>query len=533
MSRGRIMAYLVEMDLLGPADQEVTLYFSDIPVRPFPSTDPDRPNQRYDNRLLEAPSMSLDIFADASRLAGNLGVGRLTLSNADGALNQYRGWAFRTVHVWWGEPAQRSFAAFRPFLAGRAETPTWAISANQPSRLVVPVYDARLDLERDIQETTFAGTNVGPDGYEGGPDDLRNRVKPLALGDLVTANIPLVWVNGPAQVGQVHDGEIEELSGLYDRGADANLIEDGDESGVDFDNAEPDAGHLVTDLGRGLVRVNQDFGGDVTVGVKGAVDLVPAAGYLDTVPPQIRALILLRNPEASIGASFTALTATETAKAGLYIPDRMAVRQAVQLFAAGLPGWVLPDPLGTWQIGKLRLPSGTADRIIRPVDVISITPGDRQVSIPCWKVTVRGERYYRTHTRQSLAESLWDTEDEARLREEWREALAEDTALRDRWWPNVREVVVDTALRDPADMQLVADLLFDVMSVRPDETPWEEYLVTLEMDEEWLDLVANPGLGKAQVQLIYPPDGIDRLMIVMGAAPGRPAGHQITLRVWG
>ena len=533
MSRGRIMAYLAELDLVSPADEAVTLYFSDIPVRPFPSDDPDRPNRRYDNRLLEAPSIALDIYADASRLTGGLGIGQMVLANADGALNGFRGWVFRAVRLWWGEPAQRSFAAFRPMLDGRAETPAWVVSAGQPSRLVVPIYDNRLDLERDIQETIYAGDNVGDAGYEGGPDDLLDRPKPLALGDLTTANIPLIWVNPAAQAGQVHDGEIDALSGLFDRGADAALTSDGDESGASFDTATPAAGHLVTDLGRGLVKVNQAFGGDVTVGCLGAVDLVAGAGYLDTAPPLIEALIKRRDAGASIGASFAALAAAATAKVGLYIADRQATRQAVDAFARSLPGWVLPDPLGTWQTGKLRLPTGTPARTIRPVDILSIAPGEAEVSVPAWKVTVRGERYYQTHTRSSLAESVWDTPDEARLRAEWREAVVQDTALRDRWWPNTREVVIETALRERTDMEAAAELLFDVMSVRADDTPFEEWVVTVEMDEDWLDLIADPGLGVAEVRLIWPPDGIDRTLLVMGTRPGRPAGNQITLRLWG
>ena len=40
-------------------------------------------------------------------------------------------------------------------------------------------------------------------------------------------------------------------------------------------------------------------------------------------------------------------------------------------------------------------------------------------------------------------------------------------------------------------------------------------------------------IGKAEVRLRYSADDIDRVMIVMGAQPGRPSGGQITLRLWG
>lgn len=538
---GRRMAYLVELDLVDPDDEALTLYMSDLPVRPFPSTDPDRANIAWDaGRVLDAPTVSMDLHADAGRLTGALGASSLVLSNADGALNQYRGWVFRAVRVWWGEikPAgqPRSFADdFRQVLDARAEAPSWSVSAAQPSRVSVPIYDRRLLLETDIQPLTFDGSNAGADDYEGTPDGLKGRPKPMSLGDLETANIPLTWVNGPVQVGQVHAGEIQGYTEVYDRGQAAGLTDDGDVDDATFDAATPTIEHYTTNEARGLIRINQDFGGVVTVGCLGAVDLVAGDGYRDTAPGLISALIRRQDPAASIGASFAALGAVATEKVGLYIAERTTVRQAVDDLARALPGWVLPDPLGTWQIGRLHLPTGVADRTIRATDILGIAAGDPAVSVPAWRVTVRGARLYQTHTRSggSLAGDLWDTDEEERLGLEWRSAVREDPALKARWWPGVREISVDTPRRDPADLAALADLLFDCNSVRADGTPFEERIVTVEMDEEWLDLLADPGLGTLEVLLLYPEDGFDRVMLAIGAKPGRPRGDRLTLRLWG
>lgn len=538
MTGGRVMAYLAELDVEDPEGTPATLHFSDLAMRPWPSGDADKPGQAYDPRLIEAPSMAIDLYTDPARLTGGLGVSQLVLSNADGLLNQYRGWVFKAVRVWWGEikptGEARSFAGdFRQVLDGRAETPAWTVSATQPSRISVPIYDRRLDLENDIQPVSFDGSNVGDVGYEGGPDDLSGHPKPLALGDLQTANIPLIFVNPAAQVGQAHAGEIQGYTGIFDRGEGAALTDDGDVDDATFDAATPSVGHYTTNNARGLIGMNQAFGGVVTVGLQGAVDLVAGAGYLDTAPGLIEALILREDPASVIGASFAAIDAPETV--GLYIADRTSTRQAVDALARSIPGWVLPGPLGTWQIGRLRLPEGAADRAIAATDVLSIAAGDATVGVPVWRVTVKGARLYQTHARSggSLAGALWDTADEQRLRQEWRQAVREDGALKDRFWPNVREVAIETALRDPADLQAVADLLFDVTSVRADGTPFEEWIVVVELDEEWLDLLADPGIGVAQVRLVYPDEGIDRVMIVMGAAAGRPRGDRLTLRLWG
>jgi len=531
-----VMAYLVELDLVDPEDDPVTLHLSDLPMRPWPSTDPDKPGQGYDPRVIDVPTVALDLYADADRLTGALGTSQLVLGNADGALNQYRGWVFKAVRVWWGEikplGQARGFAVdFRAMLDGRAETPQWSVSGTQPSRLAVPIYDRRLDLEADIQPVEFDGSNTGATGYEGTAEDLKDQPKPLSLGDLRTANIPITWVNPQAQVGQAHAGGVQGYTLIADRGEDASLVDDGDVDDSTFDAAAPSVGHYTTNNARGLFKVDQGFGGVVTVGLQGAVDLVPGAGYLDTAPGLIEALILRQDPAATIGGTFASIVATETV--GLYIANRMPVRQAIDAFARSLPGWVLPDPQGAWQIGRLHLPTGVPDRTITATDVLSIAPGDPTISVPVWRVTVKGGRLYQTHSRSNLAGALWETEEEGRLGSEWRQAVRKDTDLRDRWWPNVREVTIETALRDQGDLQAVADLLFDCMSVRADGTPFREWVATTEMDNEWLDLLADPGIGQAEVRLDYPEDGIDRVMLMLGARPGRPRSSQITLRLWG
>lgn len=534
MSGGRIMFWAIELDLLDPDDELVTLTLSDLPVRPWPSADPDKPNVSYDPRIVEVPSIAVDLYSDPSRLVGSLGTAQLVLGNADGLLNAYRGYVFKNIRAWWGElkATGRAFAAdMRQVLAGRAETPSWAVSATQPSRLAVPVYDLRADLDVDIQDELFAGTNVGAAGYEGTADDLGGQPKPLALGDLTTGNIPLEWVNAEGQVGQAHAGQMQEYTALYDRGADAGLAADGDLADAAFDAAAPAIDHQVTDLGRGLIKVTANFGGVVTAGVKGAVDLVAGDGYRDTAPPLISALIRRQNADASIGDTFATIAAP--AKVGLYIADTSSTRSAVEMFARSLPGWILPDPLGVWQIGTLRLPGAVPLRTITDVDILSIAPGDTQISTPVWKVTVKGGRLYQTHNRQNLAGSLWKTDEEARLRQEYRTAVRVDETLRDRWWPNVRTVEIETARRYQADLQDVADLLFDCTSVRSDGTPFQEWIATTELDEEWLDILASPGIGAADIAVVYAPEGIDRVMTIMGAKVGRPASNQITLRVWG
>lgn len=522
-------AYLLEIEVLSPADVAATLYLSDVPVPPFAPDDEDRPNQDYDPRLIEAPSVSSDLYADPARLTGGIGIAEALIGNSDGGLNAYRGWAFGACRLYWGVIGAE-FKDYTLLLTGRAESPLWRLSATSQSRLAVPIYDRRLALEADMLTATYAGSNVADVGYEGG-EDMEDSLKPLALGDLTTGNLPAPWVNAPRQVMQVHDGPMQGDVTVFDRGADAGLSYEGDETGSSFDALVLSADEYATDAARGLVLLKSGFGGIVTLGCKGAV-WPGALGYQDAAPGLLEGLLSRLDPAATIGSSIATLRAAETAKAGLWLSQQTRYRQGVDELARCWLGWVLPDPTGAWQAGPLTAPAGSPSLVLGEADIAAISVDDPIAGIPAWKVTVRGGRLYHTHGRGDLAGSLFDTEDETRLKREWIEVVRFDQAVKDRW-PDARELVLEVPLRYRADIEALAEAALTLFGPRSDGTPRESYLVETEMTEALVEAVTTEGLGALEIRVEYPRQDVAQDMILVGYRWSRPRRNRALLRVWG
>ena len=141
---------LVEIAVTSPAGEPETLRFSDRPIRPFPPTDADRPNVGFDARMVEAPALRRSLFDDLTTMKPALGVGVLTLANADGALDAYEGyvWGELTVRLW-SEGA--AFADSTVVLQGLAQPPSYPRSPTQPRRVIVSLNDFMAEALKPLQ----------------------------------------------------------------------------------------------------------------------------------------------------------------------------------------------------------------------------------------------------------------------------------------------------------------------------------------------------------------------------------------------
>ncbi|RJF94799.1 hypothetical protein D3874_03005 [Oleomonas cavernae] len=500
-----------------------TFRWTDTPIRPFAATDPDRANALCDPRLLEGGDVSLDVYADLSRLEGALGAGDLVVSNADGSLSGYRTWRWQDIGIYLGRAAQDGtpdpFATWTCLLKGRVERPQWEVRTDGPSRLRLAIHDKRADIEQDVQTRLYLGTNVGATGYEGLSDDLKGKPVPLALGDLTKANITPPRANGPAQVLQINDGGDFTTETIRDRGGDANLVRDADLTGAAFDAASPVSGHYLRDRTRGLLKYGGGLGGTVTVGMQGTIG---AGGYTATAPALIKRLLERRGtPPGDIGASFGTLSAP--AACGLWLPDATTYAEAIGALARGFAGWAIPDAAGVWQVGRLTAPSGPAALTIDQYAVRSIEVDDSESLVPAKKITVRYARNYTVMREADLAGAVIGTDRARELAEEWRTAVWTSPTIAAAY-PNARELTIDTPLVAAADAQALADSLGALFGVAR-----ESWRVVVELDEVSLGL----RLGDDCVQLDYPQQAISGLYRVIGKRPLTPARHLVTLRLWG
>lgn len=517
-------ALLVEIEVTSPAGETSTLRFTDRALRPFPPSDGLRPNLGYDDRLAEAPAIRRLLFDDLTTMKPALSVGALTLINADHRLDVYEGYGWGEIAVWlWtiGTPS----ADAQLILKGVCAPPGYAYGDDKPSRVKVSLADYSAELSKPLQTTLYAGTNDGVTVfYEGAADGLKGTPKPLAYGDLTDAQIPAPLVYSPAQAHQLHDGAIEGEVALFDRGDDFGLADDGDLSGAAFDAAVLAAAHYVTDLGRGLVQFNDAPVGQATFGFKGDNDAA-AGGYVETAGP-VLARLLARSGvlPGRIGASVAGLAST--AVIGFYAGEAIALGDAVQMVAAGVPAAVLPDREGAWAAIAYGPPAADADYQLEEGDIINCASDDA-APLPVGEVRVGWGRIWRTFDGTDLAPALVGTDEQARLKDAYRWATAASAAVK-ALYPKVwRTLTVETALRAEADALALAAKLQAMFGLKDDGRPRRLWRLTLPIETG-----AAWSLGRT-LSVTYPRQGLAGNYLLVGEEPLRPKRNQAVWTVWG
>jgi hypothetical protein len=518
----RLAAILVEADLVSPEGQPVTLRFADRAVRPFPPGDSLRANAAWDDRLIEPPTLRRALFDDLASLSPGLGVGVMTLANGDRRLDPYAAYSWGQVRVWrW--PVGEDFATAVQVFTGEALPPAFGLSSTAPSRVRVGLFDARAELDRPAQGLTYAGTN-GEDGvlYEGAAGGLKGRTKPLAFGDLTDAHVPGAQVNAGAGVHQLHDGPVAGYEQVFDRGGPAGYLDEGDLAGGAFDAALPAAASYVTDLGRGLLKLNGAPVGALTFGLKGCA----AGGYVETAGPILARLLARASvPAERIGDSVRELAST--AVIGLWDSQGESAASLAAEAARSALAALLPDRAGVWQATGFGPPAEVEAITLGPDQVVAISADD-SAPLPAAEVKVGWGRIYTPLAAGDLAPALRDTPAAEALAQAYRFAIAIDPEVKARRPATWRAAEVLTALRHEADAQALAGDLLSLFGARPDGQPRRQFRVVLDLDDA---VLATP-LGTT-VRLALPDMGLDERMVLIAEEPFRPGRDRITWTVWG
>lgn len=517
-----IRVLLVEIEVTSPAGAVSTLRFCDRAIPPMPPTDALRPNVGFDSRVQEAPSWRRVLFDDRETLAPGLGVGVLTLVNADRALNAYEGHAWGAISVWlWtlGTPS----ASAQLVIRGVCEQPAFPSGGERAGVVRVALSDYAREASKPLQPALYAGSNGDPGVlYEGTAEGLKGTPKPLAFGDLTEAHIPAPQVNPAEQAHQLHDGVIQGEVALFDRGDDFGLTLDGDLAGEAFDLAAPDPTHAVTDIGRGLVKFNAAPVGAFTAGFKGEAG---EAGYVETAGPILARLLARAGvPAGRIGASFATLASA--AVMGFWAGEPIQLSEALAFVAAGAPAAVLPDRAGVWQAVAYGPPKADADYVIAASDILDCSSDDA-AEPPIGEVRVGWGRIWRTFAGTELAPDLAATDAKSRLEKDYRWAVAEDAVVKARFPDRARTIEIRTALRQEADALALAAALRDLLGLKFDGRPRRAWRLTVPVE-----LALAHQLGET-AQVTYPAEGLAGNFLVIGEEPLRPSRNLAVLTVWG
>ncbi len=512
---------LVDVDVVSPAGVPQTLRFSDRPVRPFPPSDATSANVAYDDRINEPPTLRRSLFDDLASLSPGLGVGELTLVNADRALDGYQTHAWGEMRVdLWTEGTPR--AAATPISRALCAQPAFPANTAAPGRVRVPLYDYRVELEAPLQSVLFAGTNgVAGQMYEGQADGLKGRRKPLAYGDLTDAHVPAPQVNPPIMAYQLHAGAIAGPVSIFDRGAPAGYVSDGDFAGAAFDGHAPAAAHSATDLSRGLVRFNGTPPGQTAFGLKGS----SAGGYVETTGP-IAARILAQAgvPAGRIDASVAALAST--AKIGAWFEGEDA-RSALAWVARSALAAILPGRLGVWEAYRFGPPADVADHVVQFDEIIAIED-ETTTPAPAGEIRVGWGRTYAGYRPGDLAPALSGTSAVEKLTNEYRWATIDDATVKARHPRTWRKIEITTALRIEADAVALASALQGLFGLSAAGTPRRQRRVTVSATATRL----GARLGQT-VQLQAASLGATGNYVLLGEEPLKPRRDLMVWTLWG
>ncbi|MFN3858428.1 MAG: hypothetical protein ACK4RV_11840 [Caulobacter sp.] len=515
-----VRAVLMEVDVLSPDGEPGVLRFSDRAVRPFPPTDPLRPNIGFDDRLNYPPALRRAFFDDLASLSPGLGFGAAILANADGGLDPWEAFTWGEMRIWlWTDGTP--FSAALPVTRGLTSPPEFSRPSRSPAQVRVSLYDYRAELERPLQETRYAGDNDGEDVlYEGTADDLKNRPKPLAFGRLEDAHIPAPMVNAGVLAHQLHDGEIAGQVEVFDRGDDAGFVDEGALVGAAFDAFEPDPASHCQDLGRGLVKINGDPVGRLTFGLLGDA----AGGYAETTGPVLaRMLGRAGVPADRIGPSVSGLAAP--AVIGAWFGDQVSGRDALGWVARSAMAVLAPDRAGVWAADRLAPPAAIAVHTISADELVDVEP-DATTPAPAGEVRVGYGRIWTVFRGTEIAPALRGSPEEARLTEEYRWAVAEDATVKARFPRTWRTIEVTTALRGEADALALASDLKALFGLRPDGRPRRVWRLVIELTAA---VLAVP-LGAT---IAVESDALDGLYLLIAEEPMRPRRDLCIWTVWG
>ncbi len=507
---------LVEADLTPPGGGAgVTLRWADRAIRPMSPFDTLRPNKAWESRLIETPTLRRALVEDMTSLAAGWGVGTLLLANSDRALDAYRAHSWSEIRVYrWVEG--RPFAEARQLFAGRAGYATNNRSAKRPNRISAAMYDPRVELDQPLQVNLYTGG-----GGMAGDSSIANRAKPLAYGDLSTSHVPAPKINPATGVYQLHDGAIQALTGVYDRGDNAGLVNDGDLANSAFDAATPAAAHYVTNKARGLVKINSNPVGLVTFGLQGE-----AGPYVSTAGPILARLLQRAGvPAGRIGASLTGLASAYP----LAVFDQSGgpVRDLVEWVARSALAAVLPDRSGAWGATVIAPPKATPDFFIDQYDVVDLVEDDT-APLPAGVVRVGYDRVLSTFRSDDVAPAIRGSAAAIRLETEYRYAQLDNAAAKARGPGAWRTLTVDTALKQQVHAEALAADLMALFGLRPDGQPRTQWTVQIRLTDAAMDVP----LG-ATVRLRYPPRGIDYRFLLIAEQPLKPRRDYTTWTLWG
>lgn len=302
----------------------------------------------------------------------------------------------------------------------------------------VRLRDLNYLLDRPIQDTVYGGTG-GLDGNA----DIKGNPKPLCFGKCL--NIQPVLVNPTGLVYQVHDGPIQAISAVYDRGA---LLTAG-------------TGY-TTDLTTGTITLLAAPAGTITADVQGAkssgVYLSSTASIVDYI---VRAHTIVTSDRIDT-AAISKCASDSSAEVGIYVTEKVNASEVIGSLMQGIGGWWGFNRVGKFQIAVFKAPTGTPRIEIDGADILDIERMTLPDGIypPPWRYRVGYQRNW-TVQGSDLAGSVSTTR-RAFLAEQYRVGQAQDEVITLKHPMSREPDIIQSFYANQADADTEADRLLNL-----------------------------------------------------------------------
>jgi hypothetical protein len=370
----------------------------EIPCDPIQvaASDPDSATW-YPGNLTSEITIERSVLSGALMSGLSRVFGEVKLANPGGELdNLVRDYALdgRPARLYIGRPTDRRADFGLVFSGVIARTPEGNLN-----EISIALSDGVSKLEQSIQATVYAGTG----GLEGGAD-LAGKPKPLAFGEVLNVAPPLV--DSTKLIYQAHDGPVQDIPDVYDRGV--ALTRGADYSSQsDLETTAPAAGTFRVWPAGGYFRLGAAPDGTVTCNVEGDAS---GAGYVDTHADILLRILVdyaaLFSTEIEPG-SFSRLNTAAPGACGIWIGTDVRQISAVVdeiLISAGAFGGF--SRLGVFTVGQVDTPGGIVHGEITAEEISELErlplPADLEPVI--WRSSLG---YQRNFTVQSdLAASV-------------------------------------------------------------------------------------------------------------------------------
>jgi len=322
--------------------------------------------------------------------------------------------------------------------------------------IIINIQNYSQILETEFVQNIYEGLG----GLDGG-DDLTGSVKPLVYGEV--KNIAPVLIDAVNLIYQAHDGSIESVDGVFDRGV--GLTNAGDVS--DITTATVSAGQFKTQLLGGYIKLGSSPDGRITADVKGDNN----GGYVENVGAIISRLVKTKLGSQNFSGNQIDQGALNrfdlkiTGAVGVYIQSTISLKNVIDALVNPLQAYWTFTRQGLLTAGVIDS-FESANLTITEDDIYDGEFELVRTINPSWRLSFGYGRSWTVQTKDDLASGA-SIDRQTFVSEQYRQIIDESRVTRT-LTASLNEKTFDSLLSNQSDALIQMGRIKNIFRVRRD-----------------------------------------------------------------